>query len=303
LPESVQRALACPQCGEAIHLTSQSARCPRCNIDYPIDDRGQLDLRLQRPRQVAVEVSIGTPPQGWQSFVRPIQPNPSPELDVGSIQIPPLLRRGNRLAPELLSYFPRSQQRGMMLDLGCGHGDFRDICAHTNMEYVGIDYGGTARVLADAHALPFKDESFDFIISFAVLEHIRHPLVAMREAHRVLKRGCRFIGSVAFLEPFHLDSYYHFTPLAVHSLLTGAGFQLDQLEANPTWTGLRAMSWMSLFPHAPMWFSNLLVLPLHLLHRAWWLAGNALQRRAATSEAARQVVNTAGFRWVCSRPG
>jgi SAM-dependent methyltransferase len=260
-------------------------------------------LRLAREKQVAVELPIGgSGPRSPHTIVAPIKANPNPEFDWRSIQIPPLLMRGNRLTPELLSHFPRAQQGGMMLDIGCGDEPFREICAQTNMEYVGIDYGGPARYLADGHALPFKDESFDFAISFAVLEHIRHPIIALREVCRVLKPGGKFIGTVAFLEPFHLNSYYHFSPLAVDDALAAAGFKVEQLEANSKWTGLRALGWMSLFPHSPMWFSNLTTLPLHLMHRLWWKLGHIVQPRTATSEATRQVVNTGGFRWICTKP-
>jgi SAM-dependent methyltransferase len=302
LSSAVQGVLACPQCGSALEQNDRGERCAACGSEYPANENGQLDLRLKGTKKVSVDIPIGSNgARSWDAIVGRIAANPNPQIDYPSIQIPPLLVRGNRLTPELLTYFPRAKERGMMLDIGCGDEPFREICSHTNMEYVGIDYDGPARILADGHALPFKDESFDFIISFAVLEHIRHPIVALREACRVLKPGGRFIGTVAFLEPFHLNSYYHFSPLAVDNLLSVAGFKVEQIEANPQWTGLRAMGWMSLFPHAPMWFSNLMVLPLHLAHRAWWKLGHLVQHRTATSEEARRVVNSGGFRWICSK--
>ncbi len=110
--------------------------------------------------------------------------------------------RGNRLTRQLLSYFPRGTYGGAILDIGCGGEPFREICSHTNLDYIGIDYDRAPHYLADAHALPFKDSSFDAAISFAVLEHLRNPFVALREIMRVLKPGAPFIGTVAFLEPF-----------------------------------------------------------------------------------------------------
>jgi uncharacterized protein YbaR (Trm112 family) len=44
-------------------------------------------------------------------------------------------------------------------------------------------------VIGDAEALPFRDQSFDFINCCHVLEHVCHPDLAIRELMRVGKRG------------------------------------------------------------------------------------------------------------------
>ena len=41
--------------------------------------------------------------------------------------------------------------------------------------------------------LPFADGSFDFVISFQVIEHIRRDVDFVREVHRVLRPGGQFI--------------------------------------------------------------------------------------------------------------
>lgn len=41
----------------------------------------------------------------------------------------------------------------------------------------------------DMHALPFADESFDFVIHSDTLEHVRQPIRALSECRRVLKTG------------------------------------------------------------------------------------------------------------------
>jgi SAM-dependent methyltransferase len=53
----------------------------------------------------------------------------------------------------------------------------------------------------DLHDLPYKDESFDFVIHSDTLEHVEQPLVALSEIHRVLKRG----GRTIFTTPIIVD--------------------------------------------------------------------------------------------------
>ena len=77
-------------------------------------------------------------------------------------------------------------------------------------------------ILGDAAALPFRDASFDFVASFAAVEHLQNPFIAMRETCRVLKPGGAFIGTAAFLEPYHLESYFHCTHLGTAQLLKSA---------------------------------------------------------------------------------
>ena len=53
--------------------------------------------------------------------------------------------------------------------------------------------------------------------------------VAIAELQRVLKPGAAFFGVVAFLEPFHDNSYCHLTHLGTRSVLESAGFCVERL--------------------------------------------------------------------------
>lgn len=84
--------------------------------------------------------------------------------------------------------------------------------------YVGVDYDSTkADFLADGHALPFRSESMDCVLSYAVLEHLHNPYIAISEIERVLKPGGLYVGTVSQGEPFH-QSYFHHTAWALLSL-------------------------------------------------------------------------------------
>ena len=50
----------------------------------------------------------------------------------------------------------------------------------------------------DATQLSFDDDTFDILMSFEVLEHIPNYLDALKEAHRVLRKGGRFYFTAPF---------------------------------------------------------------------------------------------------------
>lgn len=89
----------------------------------------------------------------------------------------------NQSAMVLLEAVERSG--GMALDCGAGRRDFtaEHLIQIDVMPYPNID------VLCDAQALPFADDSFDLVLSFAVLEHVPNPFIAAAEMMRVLKPG------------------------------------------------------------------------------------------------------------------
>lgn len=98
-----------------------------------------------------------------------------------------------------------------VLDLGCGNGRMFEFFQDKNIDYVGIDsseklielakkrYPGVRFELADALNLPFLDNSFDKVYSFAVLHHIPSEELRLRfleEARRVLRPGGKIILTV-----------------------------------------------------------------------------------------------------------
>ena len=104
--------------------------------------------------------------------------------------------------------------RGRVLDAGCGGGGMPLSLAEEARQVVGIDpidRFGDAGVrlarerqlpnlqfaLADGMALPFKDRSFDLVLSHAVIEHVADAPLYLRECARVLADGGRVYLSTA----------------------------------------------------------------------------------------------------------
>jgi SAM-dependent methyltransferase len=207
------------------------------------------------------------------------------------------------LTAELLSHIPRARTpTSVMLDLGCGKAIHRDVMEHSGLEYVGLDYDTPgAPFLGDAHALPFRDGSFEFILSIAVLEHIRYPHVMMSEAARVLKPGGRFVGTVAFLEPFHLDSYYHHSHLGTLNSLQYAGFDVLQIAPSTEWTGLRAQAMMECYQGIPRPMTKAIVAPVDVSRRLWWRLKRLRNPRTDLNQHARNV--TGSFTFIATKSG
>lgn len=138
-----------------------------------------------------------------------------------------------------------------LLDLGCGPRDQAVPAAHYGLEYVGIDYNSEAAdLLADAHAVPIRQDTFDFVLAYAVLEHLYNPFVALSEVSRVLKPDGVFFGAVSQGEPFH-ESYFHHTAFGVLSVFGEAGLHVTHLW--PSYDTLHALSGMGRYPRAQRW--------------------------------------------------
>ncbi|MCB1124541.1 MAG: methyltransferase domain-containing protein, partial [Verrucomicrobiae bacterium] len=74
---------------------------------------------------------------------------------------------------------------GIILDCGAGlrRKTFPNVVNFEPVPYSSTDVQGVAE------ALPFRDNCFDVVLSFSVLEHVKDPFRAAREMIRVLKPG------------------------------------------------------------------------------------------------------------------
>lgn len=294
--------LRCPHCGqELVRCSDGRFSCNRCDVQYGWSKTGSLDLRLKRPKSVELYFDI-TPAHNLSDIPwhEELPVNPTPEVDFGKTQ-PPM-----HLSKALMSHFPRaSGENSLMLDLGCGDTVHRKVCEQAGFYYVGVDIDNPkAPYLADAHALPFRDDTFEFLLSISVLEHIQFPFVVAREAYRVLRPGGLFVGSAAFLEPFHGNSFYHQSRLGILNTLLYGGFEILQVAASTTWTVFRAQAHMEAgdyFPRVPRVISSNLILFPQRMSRLWWKAGVLLKPNLRSGRRSLAERNSGAFYFVAMK--
>ncbi len=115
--------------------------------------------------------------------------------------------------------------KGSLLELGCGEGRGVELLAPLATSYTGIDkIQEVIDHLSEKHPghtfsqgvfppFPYEDESFDTIITFQVIEHVKKDEEFVKEIHRVLKKGGKALISTPNIKmtlsrnPWHEREY------------------------------------------------------------------------------------------------
>jgi SAM-dependent methyltransferase len=120
--------------------------------------------------------------------------------------------------------FTPDELRGkLILDVGCGMGRFAEVASRWGARVIGVDLSTAAEVAAqnlgardgvfffqaDAFALPFANESFDFIYSLGVLHHTPDCEKAFKGLVKFLKPG----GTIAIWLYSGYNKWYRFSDL------------------------------------------------------------------------------------------
>lgn len=126
------------------------------------------------------------------------------------------------------------------LVLDCGAGS-RRIYYENVVNFEIVDYPSTD-IIGVGEALPFLDDTFDAVISVAVLEHVRDPFRCASEIARVLKPGGRLYCCVPFLQPYHgyPHHYYNMTHQGLAAMWEDRSIDVVKQDVlystGPVWT-------------------------------------------------------------------
>ena len=148
-----------------------------------------------------------------------------------------------------IPYLCRMLPADYILDVGCGLGQFLELCRRYNIQAIGIE--GSKRALDECkrrgvnvvegdleQPLPFRDNTFDTIFCNQVIEHIHFDKqdLLFKECYRVLKPGGKaFFYSPCKYNPAEISKKGHIaciTPSILKNKLMKAGFDEIDLRLN-----------------------------------------------------------------------
>ena len=122
----------------------------------------------------------------------------------------------------LAYHYAAGMVSGKVLEIGTGMGYGIDVVAPAADHFTTIDKSEAYDATLPANAefkqmqvppIGFADESFDYVISFQVIEHIKRDKDFVREVSRVLRKGGKFIVSTPNApmsltrNPWHIREY------------------------------------------------------------------------------------------------
>jgi len=145
----------------------------------------------------------------------------------------------NRICDRQLKQYASEYFSGRLIDIGCGTKPYKNLLAPYITEHIGIDHQDTLHDQSNidqfgtAYDIPAEDGEFDSAICTAVLEHLEEPELALKECHRVLKRGGVAIYSVPFIWHLHEEprDFYRFSKYGLKHLFEKVGFEIIEIKA------------------------------------------------------------------------
>lgn len=142
---------------------------------------------------------------------------------------------------EVMNKIGRKYLKGKLLDLGCGNVPYYAWYKDYVDENICMDWADTYHkneyldFVADINErFPFENDTFDSIMSSAVMEHIYNPFHMFKECHRVLKKGAYFTVNtvLSYCEHEEPYDYLRHTQFFLKRLARETGFEIVEFETH-----------------------------------------------------------------------
>lgn len=130
---------------------------------------------------------------------------------------------------------------GLVLNLSAG-GSARRFDHVIEVEYSIFRH---TDVVADAHELPFDDDTFEAVVVMNAFEHYKEPERVVAELRRVMKPGARLLLQTAFMQPLH-ERPWHFYNCTRHGLEHWfKDFELELVHVSPNFSPNHTFGWLA----------------------------------------------------------
>ncbi len=102
-----------------------------------------------------------------------------------------------------------------ILDIGGGKRfqkwlkEYEYLFNDSNYKTFDYDQSSGADIVGDIHHIPLPDECVDAIICSSVLEHVYDPIAAVKEMHRILRKGGKIFLYVPSIYPYHASKGHY----------------------------------------------------------------------------------------------
>lgn len=172
-------------------------------------------------------------------------------------------------------FSPYVKSSDTVLDFGCAAGDLLEqiVCERrvgVEVNPVALDQTLGKGIECYASLQEVEDYKFDVVLSNHALEHVPHPLEALRQMHQKLKDDGVLLlciplddwrNSTAYHADDHDHHLYTWTPLTIGNLLSEAGFRVSTGDIH-----ILTYAW----PPKYKLLSSVLPRPIfHIICRAW----------------------------------
>jgi SAM-dependent methyltransferase len=168
-----------------------------------------------------------------------VEGRPVMSRELGSPDIKPPEHISNEVPEKALEII--RQAKGLVLNLSAG-GSLEKFEHVIEVEFAIFRH---TDVVADAHHLPFDDESFEAVVVMNAFEHYREPRQVAAELFRILKPGGRIHIRTAFLQPLHEKPWHFYNATRYGVADWFKAFETEELWASSNFCPNHTLAWIA----------------------------------------------------------